>query len=74
LGQCSGIAPNSRKVEGAQQVADQVESFGYDSIAIAGDVSKKSIVSGLGLGLSWHIHLCPLKLIVLALVFQDFRL
>jgi hypothetical protein len=41
LGQCSGIAPNSRKVEGAQQVADQVQSFGYDSIAIAVDLSKE---------------------------------
>src|ERR1051325_350537 len=41
LGQCSRIAPNSRKVEGARQVADQVESFGYDSVAIAVDLSKE---------------------------------
>ncbi|HET7285406.1 MAG TPA: hypothetical protein VFI70_12040 [Nitrososphaeraceae archaeon] len=41
MGQCSGIAPNSRKVEGAQQVADQVESFGYDPVAIAVDLSKE---------------------------------
>jgi glucose 1-dehydrogenase len=40
-GQYSGIVTNSRKVEGAQQVADEIKSLGYDSIAIAADVSKE---------------------------------
>jgi NAD(P)-dependent dehydrogenase (short-subunit alcohol dehydrogenase family) len=40
-GQYSGIVTNSRKVEGAQQVADEIKSLGCDPIAIAGDVSKE---------------------------------
>jgi glucose 1-dehydrogenase len=41
-GKYSGIVTNSRKVERAQQVADEIKSLGCDSIAISGDVSKES--------------------------------
>src|SRR5690349_11803026 len=41
-GRYSGIVTNSRKVERAQQVADEIKSLGCDSIAISGDVSKES--------------------------------
>ena len=41
-GQYSGIVVNSRKLEAAQQVADEIKKLGCDSIAIQADVSKEN--------------------------------
>jgi glucose 1-dehydrogenase len=41
-GEYSGIVVNSRKIEGAQRVADELKQLGCHSIAIQADVSKES--------------------------------
>jgi glucose 1-dehydrogenase len=41
-GEYSGIVVNSRKIEEAQRVADEIKALGCDSIAIQADVSKEN--------------------------------
>jgi glucose 1-dehydrogenase len=41
-GEYSGIVVNSRKIEEAQLVADEIKALGCDSIAIQADVSKEN--------------------------------
>jgi glucose 1-dehydrogenase len=41
-GEYSGIVVNSRRLEEAQQVADEIKALGCDSIAIQADVSKEN--------------------------------
>src|ERR1051325_4460731 len=41
-GEYSGIVVNSRKIVGAQLVADELKQLGCDSIAIQADVSKEN--------------------------------
>jgi glucose 1-dehydrogenase len=41
-GEYSGIVVNSRKIEEAQRVADEIKAVGCDSIAIQADVSKEN--------------------------------
>jgi glucose 1-dehydrogenase len=41
-GEYSGIVVNSRKIEEAQRVADEIKALGSNSIAIQADVSKES--------------------------------
>jgi glucose 1-dehydrogenase len=41
-GDYSGIVVNSRRLEEAQQVADEIKALGCDSIAIQADVSKEN--------------------------------
>jgi glucose 1-dehydrogenase len=37
-----GIVTNSREIEEAQQVSEEIRSLGYDSIAVEADISKES--------------------------------
>ena len=41
-GEYSGIVTNSRKIDAAQQVSNEIKTLGCDSIAIQADVSKES--------------------------------
>jgi glucose 1-dehydrogenase len=41
-GEYSGLVVNSRKIEGAQRVADELKQLGCHSIAIQADISKES--------------------------------
>ncbi len=41
-GEYKGIVTNSRKIEDAQKVSEEIKSLGCDSIAIAADISKES--------------------------------
>jgi NAD(P)-dependent dehydrogenase (short-subunit alcohol dehydrogenase family) len=41
-GEYSGVVVNSRKIEEAQRVADEINALGCDSIAIQADVSKEN--------------------------------
>src|SRR6185437_9568258 len=41
-GEYSGIVVNSRRLEEAQQVADEIKALGCDSIAIQADISKEN--------------------------------
>ena len=41
-GEYSGIVVNSRKIEEAQKVADEIKTLGCDSITIQADVSKEN--------------------------------
>jgi NADP-dependent 3-hydroxy acid dehydrogenase YdfG len=45
-GQYSGIVVNSRKIEEAQRVADEIKAPSSDVIAIRQMFQKKAIVSG----------------------------
>jgi glucose 1-dehydrogenase len=40
--QYSAVVTNSRKIEEAQQVSNEIKKLGCDSIAIAADISKES--------------------------------
>ena len=41
-GEYSGVVVNSRKIEEAQKVADEIKTLGCDSITIQADVSKEN--------------------------------
>jgi NAD(P)-dependent dehydrogenase (short-subunit alcohol dehydrogenase family) len=41
-GEYSGIVTNSKKIDAAQQVSDEIKTLGCDSIAIQADVSLQS--------------------------------